>query len=173
MSMLAALLIACPAERLGIELPPGGAASISREDLERDVALLVDGGRAAFGKRMEQMHFSASGECFERRGPDPLLVIVAPIPAGVDLAAAGAVAIAFAKGIDTMERVPRRVTICFADASLPAGERLELGAFAPGEIDWGPPIHAGVPDPGRPLGAIRYDALAEQARAVFQRAIGE
>lgn len=140
--------------------------------MERDVALLVRDGRAHFARRMGDMHFSPEGACFARRGPDPRWVVVAPVPEGVDLAAGAAVAIGFAKGIDTLESAPRGVTICLADVELPPGERVELGAFAAGEIDWGPPIHAGVRDPARTLGAVRYDALAEHARAVFRRVAG-
>ena len=47
-------LAACPAEQLGIELPPGGAESISQEDAQRDLRGLVREGGPFFARRMER-----------------------------------------------------------------------------------------------------------------------
>ncbi|MCB9758236.1 MAG: hypothetical protein H6739_00210 [Alphaproteobacteria bacterium] len=65
--LLLGLLVGCPAEMLGVELPKGGAESISQEDLQRDVWALValgdrhpgrpayDEGLAIIEQRLDQM----------------------------------------------------------------------------------------------------------------------
>ncbi len=53
------VLAACPAEQLGIELPPGGAEAISHEDLRRDTRTLVEGPAATrFTERLGQMQMT-------------------------------------------------------------------------------------------------------------------
>lgn len=122
------LLCACPAERLGIELPPGGAEAISHEDLQRDVYLLTRGEpRVAFAKRMGQMRFSPDGECFVREGGGPPRVLVARSP---DEAAA---LISLAKGWDLAGGVARTTRLCFETEEIPTGERVEIGALPHGD----------------------------------------
>ncbi|MCK6502322.1 hypothetical protein L6R53_02805 [Myxococcota bacterium] len=55
---LLALLPACPAEQLGVELPRGGAQAISQEDLRRDTWLVQERSEAPAGEvaaRLSQM----------------------------------------------------------------------------------------------------------------------
>lgn len=53
------VLAACPAEQLGIELPPGGAEAISHEDLRRDTRTLVEGPAGTrFIERLGQMQMA-------------------------------------------------------------------------------------------------------------------
>lgn len=72
------LLIACPAEQLGIELPEGGAAAISQEDLQRDVfALSREPAAVVFERRMQQMDVDVvevgEGGCAPARTARPAL----------------------------------------------------------------------------------------------------
>lgn len=122
------LLCACPAEQLGIELPPGGAKAISHEDLQRDVYLLTRSEpRAAFAKRMGQMQFSPDGDCFVREGKGPARVLVAA--SEVEAAAL----ISLAKGWDLAGEVPRTTFLCFGAEKIPEGERLEIGSLPAGD----------------------------------------
>lgn len=167
------LLVAlgCPAEQLGIELPPGGAASISPEDAQRDVRGLVRDGRPFFEKRMAQMGFevrSADGWACGVRGAGRPLALIAPLPDDADAAASGAVLISLAKAWDTLDGPPRETWLCVGEAA-PPGEVTRLDRLAPGPLEWGPPIHSGVPDPGRPPERFDFREVAGQARALFDR----
>lgn len=135
--MLLLILIACPAEQLGIELPAGGPSSINQEDLKRDVFLLTKGDVDAgttFARRMEQMHVDALDRaegrvCGRKTGAvaNPR-VLVAPWPADVGSAVDAAVLISLAKGWDGPEPVPRETWLCLAKegAALPEGERIPV-----------------------------------------------
>lgn len=135
--MLLLLLIACPAEQLGIELPAGGPKSINQEDLKRDVFLLTrpgDDAGATFARRLEQMNVDAldRGEgrvCGRKAGEKgPARVLVAPWPADVGSAVDAAVLISLAKGWDGPQPVPRETWLCVAKegAALPEGERVPV-----------------------------------------------
>jgi hypothetical protein len=101
------ILWGCPAQWLGVELPEGGAASISQEDLQRDtLGLSREDAAAFFQKRMEQMHVDevvvAEGSICGRIGDGERRVEV-PWAVDVRSAALGAVLISVAKGFDGVE----------------------------------------------------------------------
>lgn len=163
--------LGCPAEQLGIELPPGGAASISPEDTQRDVRGLLREGRPFYEKRMTQMGFevrAGEGWACGVRGEGRPFGLVGPLPDDADAAASGAVLISLAKAWDTLDGPSRETWLCVGDAS-PPGEVLPLGRLAPGPLEWGPPIRSGVPDPARPPERFDFREVAGQARAMFER----
>lgn len=142
------MLIACPADRLGVELPAGGPDAISAEDLQRDSYSLsreADPG-AVFARRLDQMHLPArdKGEgrvCALRGGEGAPRVVVAPWPTNPGEAAQGAVLISLAKGWDGQPAPPRATWLCLAkpDAPLPEGERVAvvpIGAQRLEDIDY-------------------------------------
>ncbi len=120
-AVVAALLGSCKAEYLGVDVPRGGPASISQEDLQRDVFALADGklGSRAPGQtghgiamehvsdRLERMHtvpaFGRSdrgktgaegGEivCRQREGRSGKALVLAASDGGVGAADAGGMA---------------------------------------------------------------------------------
>ena len=125
------MVVGCPAERLGVELPKGGEGSISAEDLQRDVYALTrsEAGRGdAFARRMEQMHLApehADGRvCAMRGGAGAPRVLVAAWTDTVPDATAAAVLISIAKGWDGTAPPTRTTWLCLAraGATLPEGE---------------------------------------------------
>lgn len=136
--MLLVILIACPAEQLGIELPEGGEGSISQEDVKRDVWLLAkaDDAGAAFTKRLGEMHVDATeGACGRRDGPGPARVLVAPWPTDTASRVQAAALISLAKGWDTARGPSRTTWLCLDRGELPEGERVALPAFSDAETD--------------------------------------
>jgi hypothetical protein len=131
------MIIACPAERLGVEVPKGGVETISMEDLQRDVYALTQPGAdvgAAFAHRLAQMHVSGVEQgdgwvCGRRDGDGDPRLFVAPWPANAGDAAEDAALVSLAKGWDGRAAPPRTTWLCMAraDATLPAGERVPLG----------------------------------------------
>jgi hypothetical protein len=135
------LLVACPAEQLGVELPEGGVKAISAEDLQRDVHALTRPGADAgevFAHRLSQMHLppTLTGDgrvCGHLGGEDGARVIVAPWPAAGPLppadAAQAAVLISLAKGWDGQAPPARATWLCLAkaDATLPEGKVVGTG----------------------------------------------
>jgi hypothetical protein len=159
------MLIACPAERLGVEVPKGGLDAISAEDLQRDVyALTRDGADPGqvFANRLTQMHLppreTGDGRvCARRDGAGAPRVVVAPWPTTVGEAAQVAVLVSVAKGWDGQPPPKRATWLCMAkpDAVLPEGERV-----------------AGVAVTADRLEAIDYRRLREDTRQLFQRLDG-
>lgn len=156
------MLIACPAERLGVELPKGGPDALSAEDLQRDTFGFVKAGAdpaAWFTRRMDQMHLpvadrSADHVCARRDGEGPARVLVAPWPASPGQAAQGAVLISLAKGWDGQPPPPRTTWLCIArdGTRLPDGERVEM-----------------IPVEAADLEAIHYQRLRDDTRALLER----
>lgn len=179
--LLLLLLPACPVEMLGIELPEGGEAAISMDDVQRDTQGLLRGDEAArrafFTRRLGEMGLTAfdagAWTCGRRRGEGGALY-VAPAPLGADTAAAGAALISVLKAWDTSGGPPGPVTACLAGAGDPAPThttRLDLGPFAPGALRWSPAgdgVDAGVADPSRPVEAIDFRLLRDQAKELFR-----
>ncbi len=142
------LLLACAPERLGIEMPEGGAATISQEDLQRDAfALRQEPPAEVFRRRMTQMHVDAvdMGDrawCAHEEGPGAPRVLVAAWPEGMDGVVATAALISLAKAWDGPTPPTRDTWLCVAraDATLPAGERVAIapteGATSHEAIDW-------------------------------------
>ena len=169
------LLPGCPVEQLGIELPPPGAAAISVDDLQRDVAGLLARQDAWFEHRMVQMHFEvARGEGWVcgARGEGSGRAFVAAWPVDVDHASTSAVMIAMAKGWDTVGELPGVRRYCIGAWSVAPAVR--LGAFAPGPLPVGAdlpadgaPMTSGTPDATRRPEAVDYRELAEKARMLF------
>jgi len=135
------LLVACPAEQLGVELPEGGVKAISAEDLQRDVHALTrpdaDPGEV-FARRLGQMHLppTLNGDgrvCGQLGGDEGARVIVAPWPSDGPLdpaaAAQAAVLISLAKGWDGQAPPARATWLCLARpaAALPPGEVVATG----------------------------------------------
>ena len=165
----------CPAEDLGIELPPGGAASISVDDLQRDIAGLLAKGEGWYARRMSQMHFEVvrgEGWMCGQRGEGPGRTFVADLPTDVDHASTAAVLIAMAKGWDTVGTLPGERRYCLGGGE--GAPRVRLGPFAPGVLGEGLPedggvLGSGTLDPTRRPEAVDYRELAEKARILFQR----
>lgn len=160
------MLIACPADRLGIELPAGGVDTISAEDLQRDTYALSRADAnpgAVFERRLEQMNLPASDKgtdhvCALRAGEGRPRVVTAPWPtAGVSFvtdAASAAVLVSLAKGWDGQPPAGRPTWVCLAKAgaTLPEGDVLPLG----------------VPIEAARLEAIDYRTLRDDTQAFFR-----
>jgi len=137
------VLAACPAEQLGIELPPGGAEAISHEDLRRDTRMLMEGPAATrFVERLGQMQMTATeapvgtpaGTTCAARGPvsaaggaanpggAPTTLLVAPFPSDADTATAAAALVSVAKAWDLAGGPTRRMTLCVLPAGAALGE---------------------------------------------------
>lgn len=123
MSILLSLL-GCPAEDLGIELPPGGVDAIGQEDLRRDVRIVAEQGEDGFFVRMDQMHARRDGDCAVRGDGEPLRLVAGDTYGRAAL-------ISLAKGLDTAEST-RAVAFCWT------GEGTEV-RLVPVEV-------GGVPD---------------------------
>jgi hypothetical protein len=188
--LLALVLAGCPVETLGIELPEGGAAAISMDDVQRDVLGLSRGDEGAriafFARRLGEMGLDAipAGDfTCGTRGRGSARLLVAPWPADGPRAAAGALLISVLKGWDTGDGPPCEVVACLAPPTgpeaggelsslpLPAGipgEPWSFGAFAAGilVVD-GSRLYAGGYVPGTPPEALDYRVVAEQARAAY------
>ena len=128
--MLFLLLIACPAERLGVELPERGGASISQDDLQRDAfALAREPAEVVFRRRMEQMHtdglaLTADALCARKDGKDPApRVVRSDWPDAPGGRVGTAALVSLAKAWDGPEGPPRTTWLCAArtGAPLPAG----------------------------------------------------
>ncbi len=160
------LLIACPAERLGVEVPSGGVDKISVEDMQRDAYALTrpdaDPG-AVFTHRLGQMRLppTVTGEgrvCARHGGEGPARVVVAPWPATgptfYEDAARAAVLISVAKGWDGQPPSRKTTWLCMAKAGapLPEGERVPFGVAI--EADR--------------LEAIDYRTLRDDTQAFFR-----
>ena len=167
--MLLSILIACPAERLGVELPRGGAEAISMEDLHRDVQLLARGDPAAtLRERFGQMHADEvrTGEgwvCARREGPGPGRLLRASWPTVADVSArAGAAAlVSLAKGWDGAA-MKRDTWLCAA----------VTGADLPPEIaglDALPvaPVRADAREP-----SVDWHVVRDEVKALFLRLDG-
>jgi len=123
------LLLACPAEQLGIELPEGGLSSVSEEDIRRDLHML-DGDPAdrheRIQHRLEQMHtLPAFGSAYIREGvvcglvdgskAAPTVVLALDEGSGAARSAAPVAAmISLAKTVDTPDRPDRSLLFCAA-----------------------------------------------------------
>jgi len=162
------IVAACPAEQLGIELPPGGAGAISAEDLQRDVRGALGPDAEAFvRRRFEQMHLRLDGVCGER-GEGELRAFVAGPPVDTDGAVAVAALISLAKAVDTSDPVPGRWRFCVGE-----GEGTRIGPLGAGPLAWeGDRVQAGAPDPARRPEQLDYRVVAEQVRAIWGRAGG-
>ena len=136
------ILLACPAEDLGIELPRGGVASISPEDLGRDHwALGREEPVGFFTGRMRQMHVAeiraGTGWACALLDRAPVRRIDAPWPADDASRASVAMLISLAKSFDGEAR-PAPLALCMrADpGALPADLRALPAASAdPGPLD--------------------------------------
>ncbi len=178
------LLIACPAEQLGIELPPGGADAISHEDLRRDVRLLTEGEPAGvFAARLGQMQMEpgpvpsgvpAASTCLVRGADERPLprVLVAPWPEDADTATAAAALISLAKAWDLGGGPPERTTLCVLPAGsaapAPVGRLVWVGPLAAGEvrIESGR-FFADLADPSRTADRIVYTEVQARVKQLF------
>lgn len=150
------LLIACPAEQLGIELPEGGAAAISQEDLQRDVfALSREPAAVVFERRMQQMDVDVVevGEgrlCARKDGASGAAprVILAAWPDTLGGRVGTAALVSLAKGWDGAKGPPVTTWLCAArlGTPLPMGPPLRVDevvptaatgdALTPESVDW-------------------------------------
>ena len=182
--------LACPAEQLGIELPPCGADAISIEDLRRDVGLFAEATDkgAAFRERMAQMQFgeapSEGGPTLActRRGQAGTLRVAAVAPMMADLATGAAALVSLAKAWDLAGGPRAGVVACL---ELAIGEDflgenpglVELGPFGTeplqrardgrADVFWSPGI-----DLERTPGQVNYTELAEKVRLIFRELDG-
>lgn len=166
----------CPAEWLGIELPPPGAASISAEDLRRDVLGLSKPDWATFfDRRLEDMRLrpitSGSARCGTVGKGDPVAVIVGPEPTSVEAATALAVVISVAKAADSTDGLLGTRWYCAGKPEV-VGEYVYLDRIAPGartEAGSSDGVHVTVGEilPGRTPEAVDYRSVADIARWVW------
>ena len=185
------VLAGCPAEQLGIELPPPGVESINPDDLLRDTrGVLALDGESFLERRFTRMNLDVSTGtgwvCGEREGKGGAArTLVAAWPKDVDHAVSVAALISMAKAWDTLDGPsgPRRVCVAELDADVPIlGTRWTVGPLAPGIlldrsvdpsfVDGGwaqPTVRSGTPDPTRVLGAIDYRQTGHVVRGVFAR----
>lgn len=126
MSIILWSLSGCPAEQLGIELPPGGAEAISAEDLRRDVGILRADGARGFAARMKQMHAKMAGSCAQR-GEGEGRTLSAPAD---DLLSQAAL-ISLAKGLDTAED-GRSLRFCIGEEGTVV--RISVATVAGGDL---------------------------------------
>ncbi|MES2640570.1 MAG: hypothetical protein V4850_13840 [Myxococcota bacterium] len=160
------MLIACPADRLGIELPAGGVETISAEDLQRDTYALSRADTNpgdVFKRRLGQMNLPASDEgadrvCALHPGEGRPRVVAAPWPTPglsfVTDAASAAVLVSLAKGWDGQPPAGRPTWVCLAKAgaTLPDGDLVPFGVAI--EADR--------------LEAIDYRTLRDDTQAFFR-----
>lgn len=141
-------------------MPKGGGASISQEDLKRDVWLLTKDADVAkaFAKRLEQMHVDAlerdeTRVCGRHDGDGPARVLVAPWVVDVPTAIDAAVLISLAKGWDIAVIPPRTTWLCMAKegAPLPEGERMPVPTFSE----------------AKDVAAVDYEALARDVATLL------
>lgn len=171
------LWLGCPAEQLGIELPPPGAASISAEDLRRDVlGLSKPDWPTFFGKRLADMRLepvsSGPARCGRVGRGEPVRVVVGPEPTSVETATALAVVISVAKAADSTEGLTGTRWYCAGKPDV-EGQFVWIDRVAPGtraESTSGDGVHVvtGEVVPGRRPEAVDYRAVAEIARAFWQ-----
>jgi hypothetical protein len=167
--LLALIVLGCPAEQLGIELPPAGAGSIGMEDLLRDTRGVASGDWRPFvSRRFEEMHLDVvegASVCGTRGRGEPRAFRVA-VPGGVDEAAAVAVLISLAKAADTAES-PGAWRFCVGDDPAATGS-IALGPFPPGPLP-ADRTSSGPADPGRRLEQLDYRELADTTRTLWRR----
>ncbi len=163
--LLTTILAGCPAEMLGIELPPPGAGAVSMDDLQRDTrGASAPDWRAFVTRRFGEMHLRVDDgvALCGSRGSGPERAFVAPEPVDADGAANVAVLISLAKAADTTE-TPAAWRFCVGVA-----EGVALGPFGPGPL--APDgARAGPADPHRRLESFDYRVLAAQTVAVWER----
>jgi hypothetical protein len=138
------ILLGCPAEQLGIELPPGGAEAISPEDLRRDHAILARDGARGFADRMRQMHAEVDGACAVRPGSGRELRFVATDPLSQ------AALISLAKAADTAAGPVPTLRLCTGGEGTLV--RLSGQQVPGGDLDW--------------------RAAATETRELYQREVG-
>jgi hypothetical protein len=154
-------LIACPAEQLGVELPEGGARSISQEDLQRDVFAMTHEDRGVvFGRRLEQMHVDGVERaedrvCGRRDGAGNARILVARWSDALEDTVEAAALISLAKGWDGAKAPARTTWLCLAKegAALPEGERVPLPTFTAGEA----------------VEAVNWRVVQKEVEALFSR----
>lgn len=161
--LLFSILLGCPAEQLGVELPEGGPQAISQEDLQRDTFGLRKEDPLQFWlHRMDQMHatVSSTGDkwaCVTIGGGGRRLL--APWPVDVETAVAAAALISVAKGWDGEEK--GRLELCIGEPP-PVEGTLKLGPWGPGPLE-GDPLHSGSYDPARSLESLSYVEMQQKA----------
>lgn len=152
---LLSLLFACPAEQLGVELPKGGAQSMSQEDLQRDLFMMVElpdrrpggagyaAGLERIAQRLDQMKTlpafgdgvrrpAGEGEnlCTRHDGQSGRAIVIAAIDAGNgadESASAIAALISLAKSFDVAQPPKHTMVFCV----LPAQGGVEAYVQAP------------------------------------------
>lgn len=142
MSLLLLLMMGCPAEQLGVDLPAGGVEAMSNEDLQRDVWGLSRGdlvdrrpgqpghdrGLAFIGERLQKMHtLPAFGEswlqpagvgfnlCSVQKGHSQEHILLYTVDQGqgaFESASGVAGLISLAKSFDTRERPAHSILFC-------------------------------------------------------------
>ena len=140
------LLLACPAEMLGIPVPEGGLDAISMDDLRRDTHQLTKGQagtpqgaalREAFlAERFDQMHLERRGACGWRAGRGKAFAaVVAPEPEPGDRAGWARVAMVISASKAFDGRPPGALGVAFCVGEAPAGATEVLEPPEPGLTD--------------------------------------
>ena len=190
--MVWTLLLACPAEQLGIDLPPGGAEAISHEDLRRDTRMFVDGPAVEkFLERTGQMQLVPaaapaglpSGTTCAARGEGPGPGAPRLLVSDADTATAAAALISVAKAWDLDGGPKGHATVCLlpsgADPAAVAAalgpEALVVGPLAAGEATFTPGAgHAATfaadpADPAREAGRVNFTELQGRVKRLYAR----
>ncbi len=128
--LLGCLLVGCPAERLGVPVPPRGAQAIHQEDLQRDMFHLLEAGPAhrrhpdavawvtqrLDEMRLEPVEVSVEGVvCGLRQGRTEGVLLVLSQPAPFDASRAAlpdAALISLAKSTDGLPEPRRSLLFC-------------------------------------------------------------
>jgi hypothetical protein len=131
LALSALLLTGCPAERLGVPLPPRGIEAINQEDLQRDVFHLLEAGGERRGpdaeawlvERFEQMNLEPvqlrirPSVCGLRRGREDAILTIAASHLGSGARKAAlpdAQLITLAKSIDGLGTPSHGILFCSA-----------------------------------------------------------
>jgi hypothetical protein len=137
------LLTGCPAEQLGVPLPPRGVVAINQEDLQRDMFHLLEPGsntrspeaRAWLAKRFGQMHLEPveprieDSVCGLRRGSEDSILTIASFTSteGARMAALpDAQLITLAKSIDGLGTPTHGILFCSASGPEATGFTTDL-----------------------------------------------
>mgnify|MGYP002641219831 CR=1 FL=1 len=143
------LLAGCPAERLGVPLPPRGVDAINQEDLQRDMFHLLEAGpghrrhpEAAewVARRFEEMHLEPvelwiePSVCGLRRGREASILTIASFPqnSGARKAALpDAQIITLAKSIDGLGTPTHGILFCSVTGPMAADIATDLFELFP------------------------------------------
>lgn len=162
--MLLSILIACPAERLGVELPPGGVDAITMEGLRHDLDLLTNGEPAATlrtrfaAMRADEVRAGDGWVCAHLEGPGGARLLRASWPTADDLSSrVGAAALLSLTMAWEGSQPPRDTWLCAARAGADLPDELDSAEQVPVA-----PLASGVTNPD-------WRVVRHEVQRLFQR----